>query len=226
LAAPGLATSGPAALEPAASRRVASRPTVSGLVSSCPAASRPAPSLPPDAEEALLAVLRRAAPESERDAGVPPLHVGGQCVLITGAGGTIGGELARQVAALGPRELLLLERSETALLRLELELGRDFPNVDVVPVLGDVLDVRALVELFGAHRPSVVLHAAAYKHVPVAERQPIAAVRNNVFGTRAVAAAAAAHGAESFLLVSTDKAVNPAGVMGVTKRVAELVVLA
>src|SRR5262249_54627969 len=97
--------------------------------------------------------------------------------------------------------------------------------IDIVPAAGDILDTNRLEEVFFEHRPSAVLHAAAYKHVPMMERQPFMAIRNNVFGSYNVASASARYGVESFLLISTDKAVNPANIMGVTKRIAELMVL-
>ena len=146
-------------------------------------------------------------------------------VLITGAGGSIGSELARQVSSFGPRRLVLFERSENDLFHIEMELRRTYPHLDVVAVAGDILDMSRLEEVFFEHRPEAVLHAAAYKHVPMMEHQPFMAVRNNVVGTFNVASVAARYGTESFLLISTDKAVNPTSVMGVTKRVAELVVL-
>jgi FlaA1/EpsC-like NDP-sugar epimerase len=149
----------------------------------------------------------------------------GKTVLITGAGGSIGSELARQVSGFGPRRLILFERSENDLYHVELELRRAFPSLDIVPAAGDILDTDRLEEIFFEHRPSAVLHAAAYKHVPMMERQPFMAIRNNVVGSYNVANFAARFGVESFLLISTDKAVNPTNIMGVTKRLAELVVL-
>lgn len=146
-------------------------------------------------------------------------------VLITGAGGSIGSELARQVAEFGPGQLILFERSENDLYHIELELRNLYPRLDIVPVAGDILDGARLEEIFQEHQPSAVLHAAAYKHVPMMERQPFVAVQNNVFGSYNVARVAAKYDAESFLLISTDKAVNPTSIMGVTKRLAELAVL-
>ena len=146
-------------------------------------------------------------------------------MLITGAGGSIGSELARQICGFTPQRLVLYERSENDLYHIELELRRSFPTIDIVPAAGDVLDMNRLEEVFFEHRPASVLHAAAYKHVPMMERQPFMAVRNNVFGTFNVASVAARFGVQRFLLISTDKAVNPTNVMGVTKRVAELAVL-
>ncbi len=150
--------------------------------------------------------------------------VAGQTVLVTGAAGSIGSELCRQVAAYGPARLVLYDRHENGMFVLEMELRTRFPNVTLVPVLGDVLLVDQLERVFTAERPDLVLHAAAYKHVPLAEMNVLEAVRNNVLGTCNVARTAVAHDVKQFVLVSTDKAVRPTSVMGVTKRVAELVV--
>jgi FlaA1/EpsC-like NDP-sugar epimerase len=146
-------------------------------------------------------------------------------VLITGAGGSIGSELARQVAGFGPSRLILYERSENDLFHIERELRASFPHLALIAAAGDILDTGRLEEIFFTFRPAAVLHAAAYKHVPMMESQPFMAIRNNVLGTYNVASISARYGIESFLLISTDKAVNPTNVMGVTKRIAELVAL-
>lgn len=146
----------------------------------------------------------------------------GHTVMITGGGGSIGSELCRQVARLGPSRLVILDSSEYNLYRVDLELRRDFPPLDLLVCLADVSDADEVDRLMRSHRPSVVFHAAAYKHVPLLEHQARAAVINNVFGTRIVAEKAAAYGCETFVLISTDKAVNPANVMGTSKRVAEI----
>jgi len=147
-------------------------------------------------------------------------------LLITGAGGSIGSELARQVAIFRPRQLVLLDRSENDLFKIGMELARKFPDLNYVPVVGDILDVSRLREVFSLYRPSSVFHAAAYKHVPMMERNCFQAVTNNVFGTYNVALLARQAHAEDFVLISSDKAVNPTNIMGVTKRIAELIVLA
>ena len=150
--------------------------------------------------------------------------VGGRVVLVTGAAGSIGSELCRQVASHGPERLVLYDRHENGMYTLEMELCTRFPDLAVEPVLGDVLLEDQLRTVFAQWRPALVFHAAAYKHVPMAERNVAEAVRNNIMGTRNVAQAAIAHGTQEFVLVSTDKAVRPTSVMGVTKRVAEMVV--
>lgn len=147
--------------------------------------------------------------------------IAGKRVMVTGAGGSIGSELARQIASFAPAELLLLEQSEFNLYRIDLELGERFPDVPRRPLLGDVRDAVALGHLFAAHAPEVVFHAAAIKHVPMAEYNPEEAILTNVVGTRNVADACVKHKAAAMVLISTDKAVNPANVMGATKRLAE-----
>jgi len=153
-------------------------------------------------------------------------RLAGRRVLITGAGGSIGSELARQVAAFEPRQLILFERSENDLYNVEVKLRERFPALDLVPVIGDITDADQLAEIFAAYLPQSIFHAAAYKHVPMMERHLFQAVRNNIFGTANVARAAMEAGVEDFLMISSDKAVKPTSVMGVTKRSAELVVAA
>ena len=144
-------------------------------------------------------------------------------LLVTGAGGSIGSELVRQAAALNPRQLVLLDRSENDLFKLGHELSRKFPHLDYVPVVGDIQDVTLLRDVFATHRPQSVFHAAAYKHVPMMERNCFQAITNNIFGTYNVALLSRQHRVEDFVLISSDKAVNPTNIMGVTKRVAELI---
>ncbi len=148
--------------------------------------------------------------------------LGGKVVLVSGAGGSIGSELCRQIARLAPRALILFERSEFNLYTIELELRRDFPQLSLRPVLGDVRDALLVDRTLARERPEIIFHAAAYKHVPMLEGQSRAAVLNNVFGTQTLAQAAARHGCGVFLLISTDKAVNPSNIMGATKRAAEI----
>jgi len=147
----------------------------------------------------------------------------GRVVLVTGAGGSIGAELCRQIARFAPARLVLFEQSELALYAMEQELPQRFPGLQIAPVIGDVKNTAWVNQVMEEHRPAVVFHAAAYKHVPLMENANAwEAVRNNVLGTRMVAAAAQAHGVGKFVMISTDKAVNPTNVMGATKRLAEM----
>jgi FlaA1/EpsC-like NDP-sugar epimerase len=148
----------------------------------------------------------------------------GQTVLVTGAGGSIGSELCRQIARFLPGRLVLVEQSELALYAMEQELPQRFPELRIAPVIGDVKNLARMNQVMAAHHPAVLFHAAAYKHVPLMENSNAwEAVRNNVLGTQTVAAAAQAHGVSKFVMISTDKAVNPTNVMGATKRLAEMV---
>jgi FlaA1/EpsC-like NDP-sugar epimerase len=155
-------------------------------------------------------------------------QLAGRTVMITGAGGSIGSELTRQVARYRPQRLVLLELSEFNLYSIEQELAEAHPEVALVPLIGDVKDLDSLRSIFTRWRPQVVLHAAAYKHVPLMEEpgNAAAALRNNTLGTHHAALAAAEAGAERFVLISTDKAVNPTSVMGATKRAAEMALTA
>ena len=145
-------------------------------------------------------------------------------VLVTGAGGSIGSELCRQIAKFQPRQLILLELNEFALYAIEQEFTERFPDLSIVCAIGDVKSTVRVGELLNAYRPSMVFHAAAYKHVPLMESENAwQAILNNVLGTRTLAQAAIACGVEKFVLISTDKAVNPTNVMGATKRLAEMV---
>ncbi|MFA6901868.1 MAG: nucleoside-diphosphate sugar epimerase/dehydratase [Gallionellaceae bacterium] len=157
------------------------------------------------------------------DAGLHQL-LKGKTVLVTGAGGSIGSELCRQITLFSPKLLLLFEASEFALYNMEQELTRTFPQLKIICLAGDVRDEARVEQVFAEFKPAVVFHAAAYKHVPLMEQQNSwQAVRNNVFGTWCVASTAQRYGAGKFVLISTDKAVNPTNVMGTTKRLAEMV---
>ncbi len=150
-------------------------------------------------------------------------YLKGKRILVTGAGGSIGSELCRQLVTLGAKQLIMLDHHEHAVYQIDQELQSQAPlGVTIVPVVADVRDAGRLQQLFAAHRPQVVFHAAAHKHVPLMEASPAEAAQNNVLGTLALATAALDHGVESFLLVSTDKAVRPTSIMGKTKRLAEL----
>jgi FlaA1/EpsC-like NDP-sugar epimerase len=152
--------------------------------------------------------------------------VSGRRVLVTGAGGSIGSELCRQIAALEPERLVLYERYENSLYAITNDLDDRGAGLNVFPTIGDVTDAGRVDAVFAEHRPEIVFHAAAHKHVPLMEVNPCEAVKNNVLGTRTVAEAARRYGVERFVLISTDKAANPTSVMGATKRVAEMVVQA
>jgi FlaA1/EpsC-like NDP-sugar epimerase len=161
-------------------------------------------------------------------AGLDPERVrdffAGKRVMVTGAGGSIGSELCRQISALGVQTLTMYERYENSLYAIENELRGKVAGASVVGVIGDVCDRSRLAAVLSAHQIDVVFHAAAHKHVPLMELNPCEAIKNNICGTRTVAEVAARHGVERLILVSTDKAVNPANVMGASKRVAELLI--
>jgi FlaA1/EpsC-like NDP-sugar epimerase len=149
----------------------------------------------------------------------------GKAVLVTGAGGSIGSELSRQIIKYGPSRLVMLDRYENGLYQVDLELRQAGHSVGVHSVIGDVMDKGRLQYVFYKYRPRIVFHAAAHKHVPLMELNPVEAVRNNVFGTKNVIEHSMLHDVENFVMISTDKAVNPANVMGATKRMAELLAL-
>ena len=149
--------------------------------------------------------------------------LGGRSVLVTGAGGSIGSELCRQCAKHGARQIALLEIDELALITAEAELRRDFPEIEYVPILGDCGDPAVVRYALGRSKPDAVFHAAAYKHVPVLETQLREAIRNNVLATETVVQESLRSGVGTFVLISTDKAVDPANVLGASKRLAEMV---
>lgn len=147
--------------------------------------------------------------------------VAGKRVLITGAGGFIGTALAKIAAAAEPQSLVLLDHSEQNLYQIDFELRKTAKRTTHTAILGDVTDAELLGEVFEIHQPETIFHAAAFKHVPLMEANPLAAARNNALGTWALAKASAKHHAERLVMISTDKAVNPRSVMGATKRIAE-----
>jgi FlaA1/EpsC-like NDP-sugar epimerase len=157
------------------------------------------------------------------DTGALRPHLEDQVVLVTGAGGSIGAELCRQIATFEPKLLLLLGHGENSLFAIEQELRYEYKFTRTKMILADVADGPAIRNVFSTYRPRIVFHAAAHKHVPIVENNICEAIRNNVLGTRTVALAAAASGAAKMVLLSTDKAVNPTSVMGLTKRMAELI---
>ena len=149
-------------------------------------------------------------------------QIAGQCVLVTGAGGTIGGELCSQLASFNPARLVLLEHSEYHLYAIEMKLREQYPELDIQPALCNICDRAEVRRVFDRHRPAIIYHAAALKHVPVVEANPCAGVHTNIVGTRIIADAVCEFSARAMVQVSTDKAVNPVGMMGATKRVGEL----
>ena len=165
-------------------------------------------------------LLRREAVALDHEA--IRLGIRGQVVVVTGAGGSIGSELCRQILRAGPRQLLLLERSEVQLFQIEQELLEQGGRNIIVPLVADVADPCRVREIFQRHRPSVLFHAAAHKHVPMMEGQPSEAIRNNSFGTANLARLAHEFQVDRFVLISTDKAINPTNVMGASKRMAEI----
>jgi FlaA1/EpsC-like NDP-sugar epimerase len=150
----------------------------------------------------------------------------GRVVMVTGAGGSIGSELCRQIAVLNPKRLLMVDQAEGSLFTIEQELEETGVGVNALPLVADILDDGRMEFIFHRYRPEVVFHAAAHKHVFLMERQPAEAIHNNVIGTRSLAQRAAAHGVKEFVFISTDKAINPTSVMGATKRLAEIQILA
>lgn len=161
----------------------------------------------------------------EFDEGGIAAALSGTTVLVTGAGGSIGGEIARQISRFGLERLVLLGRGENQIYDVEQELRAQYPRLDLASVIADIRDRKALDRAFALHRPRFVYHAAAHKHVHYMEAFPDEAVKNNILGTANVIDAAEAAGVERVVMLSTDKAVNPRGVMGATKRVAEYLML-
>ncbi|MEE2887826.1 MAG: nucleoside-diphosphate sugar epimerase/dehydratase [Planctomycetota bacterium] len=150
----------------------------------------------------------------------------GRVIMITGAGGSIGSELCRQILEAGPTMLLLVEQTENNLYDIHRELQQDLKQVQIVPAIANVCDEQRMRELFRSYAPDIVFHAAAHKHVPMMEANPCEALKNNTVGTRIVADLASEFHAQGFVLISTDKAVNPSSVMGATKRLAEMYIQA
>lgn len=153
-------------------------------------------------------------------------YIKGKVVLVTGGGGSIGSELCRQVAARHPKQLVILDIYENNAYDIQMELRKKYPDLDLEVIIGSVRDSRKIFKVFGTYRPDIVYHAAAHKHVPLMEDSPCEAIKNNAIGTYKTAFAALAHGTKKFVLISTDKAVNPTNIMGASKRLCEMIVQA
>ncbi|GLH64113.1 UDP-N-acetylglucosamine 4,6-dehydratase [Parageobacillus sp. G301] len=152
-------------------------------------------------------------------------YIENKVILVTGAGGSIGSEICRQVCRFNPKKIVLLGHGENSIYQIDMELRNQYKDqIDIVPVIGDIQDRERMFEVMEEHKPDVVYHAAAHKHVPLMEYNPKEAVKNNIFGTKNVAEAADTFGVQTFVLISTDKAVNPTNVMGATKRLAEMMI--
>lgn len=147
-----------------------------------------------------------------------------QVILVTGAGGSIGSEICRQISKFEPKKILLLGHGENSIYNIENELNQSSPNIAFKAIIADIQDKKRLENVFSLHQPKIIFHAAAHKHVPLMEYNPIEAIKNNVFGTKNIVECSHQFKAERFVLISTDKAVNPTSIMGVTKRIAELII--
>ena len=167
--------------------------------------------------------------------GREPIHVNmdeifnyiqGKVIMVTGGGGSIGSELCRQIAAHKPKQLIIFDVYENNAYSIQLELQKKYPDLDLVTLIGSVRDSRKIFKVFEVYRPEIVYHAAAHKHVPLMEDSPCEAVKNNAIGTYKTAYAALAYGCKKFVLISTDKAVNPTNIMGASKRLCEMVIQA
>lgn len=148
----------------------------------------------------------------------------GRRILVTGAAGSIGSEISRQIASFNPESLILIDQAETPLHSIRLLMARDFSLVNAPTIVADICNEVVMERIFNLYRPEFVFHAAAYKHVPMMEDNPMESVRNNVFGTRVIADLSLKYGVDKFVMVSTDKAVNPTNVMGCSKRICEIYV--
>ncbi len=158
----------------------------------------------------------------ELDVGSIEAFLKDKVILVTGAGGSIGSEMCRQVCNFGPKQLLLIEQAENPLFYIERELGYRFPGLSIKSLICNITDKVRVAEIFEKYRPEVVIHAAAHKHVPLMELNPGEAIKNNILGTQTVSDAANSYGAANFVMISTDKAVNPSSIMGSSKRIAEM----
>ncbi|MBI2989167.1 MAG: polysaccharide biosynthesis protein, partial [Deltaproteobacteria bacterium] len=202
------------------------------IIDQCRASGLPFKTIPPLTEllqgRAWIGQLQEVRPEEllgreavRMDLETLRRELAGKRVLVTGAAGSIGSELCRQLALFAPEMLLLFDRAESELYFLDLELRHGHPSLKVVPIVGDILNHSQVEEVMQVYTPDVLYHAAAYKHVPLMESHPLEALQNNIFGTETVAQAARKAGVKKFVFISTDKAVRPVGIMGMTKRIAE-----
>ena len=214
----------------------ASRDQQQRILQHCRESGVPFKSVPPLNEllqgKARIGQLEEVQPEDLLGRGAVRLDLDrlrealqGKRILVTGAAGSIGSELCRQLAAFEPKTLALFDRAESGLYFIDLELRRARPGLNVVPIVGDILDRRLVQKVIQDHAPELVYHTAAYKHVPLMEEHPLEGIVNNILGTETVATAAREGGVRKFVLISTDKAVGPVGIMGMTKRVAECLLL-
>ena len=170
-------------------------------------------------------LLGREVVELDIDMNVIADKLTNKTILVTGAGGSIGSEICRQVCKFSPKRLILLGHGENSIYNIHMELSnRKFAKIEIIPVIADIMDPVRIFEVVSKYMPDVIYHAAAHKHVPLMEENPMEAVKNNIFGTKNVAEAADTFGVLYFVLISSDKAVNPPNIMGATKRVAEMVV--
>ena len=181
---------------------------------------------------ASIAQLDKMSPETligrdavQLDRALLEQELRGKRILVTGAGGSIGSALCQELAALDPEALILFERAESSLFFAEFKLRMRHPDLNVVPILGDILNRDRVEQVIREYRPEIVYHTAAYKHVPITEDHPLEAITNNVFGTEILARAAIQGNVAKFVSISTDKAVNPVGVMGITKRIGECILM-
>ena len=154
------------------------------------------------------------------------LYITDKTVLVTGGGGSIGSELCRQIATFLPKQLIILDNYENSAYDIQNELLSNYPELDLVTIIANIREKPRLERIFKGYRPDLVFHAAAHKHVPLMEANPTEAIKNNIFGTLNVAECADKYGAKRFVMISTDKAVNPTNIMGATKRVAEMIIQA
>jgi len=159
------------------------------------------------------------------DMGQVSSYISGKNILVTGAGGSIGSELCRQIAPFNPAELIMLDMGETELFNIDMEIKEGHPNLSLLPIIGDIRDKNTIKGIFKETSIDIVFHAAAYKHVPLMETNPREAILNNIYGTKVLAKISFEYGVKRFIFISTDKAVNPMSVMGATKRVAENLIL-